>query len=411
MNLTDPVSKVPLIGPSYARRLEKLGILSVQDLLYHLPSRYDDFSHVSPIANVKEGETVTVQGKILDIKNIFTKRGFVLQRASVADNSGMIEVLWFNQRFLTSAIHKGDLVSLSGIIKNHHLEAPDYEVLKGLSFGKGESLIQTIHTGRLVPVYPETSGISSKWLRSRINFVLQNVSVTEFLPETDLMNEREAIVQVHFPDSLEKAAAARERLAFDELLVSQLEAMERKRELQKKTVGNKFEIARIRGDLKTFVDKLPFTLTKAQETAIDEIYKDLSRDTPMNRLLQGDVGSGKTVVAALAMLAAHLNGFQSTLMAPTEILANQHHQTLTILLKPLGIGVGIATGSTKDYSDYSVIVGTHALLSDKLNFKKLGLVVIDEQHRFGVEQRAKLTAKGINPHILTMTATPRFEPA
>lgn len=409
LTLESPVSSVGLVGPAYAKRLEKLAVQTVKDLLFHVPFRYDDFSKVSKTTDLHEGDTVTVQGKVLEIKNIFTRRGFILQKAIVQDDSGTVEALWFNQRFLTSAIHGGDLVSLSGKVKNHHLEAPDYEVVskKEDFFSKEVFLLKpTIHTGRLVPVYPETAGVSSKWLRSRIHAVLGQIAVTDFLPDSTMMAENEALQKIHFPDSLEQASMARQRLAFDELLISQLEAKMRRKQWQAKTVGNKFKIVEIRKKLGEFVKKLPFELTQAQKTAIDEIYKDLSRDTPMNRLLQGDVGSGKTVVAALAMLAAYLNGYQSVLMAPTEILANQHYATLAKLLKPLKIGVGIATGSTKNFSGYDVVVGTHALLSDKLNFEKLGLVVIDEQHRFGVEQRAKITAKGINPHVLTMTATP-----
>lgn len=403
LSLDTPVTKVPLIGPSYARKLEKLAIHTIKDLLYHIPFRYDDYSIVSKIKDLQEGETVTIQGKVLEIKNEYTRRGFVLQKAKVEDDTGIGDVLWFNQRFLPQAIHKGDTVNLSGKVRNRHLESPDYEVL-----ASQDQVLRSepIHTGRLVPIYPETAGISSKWLRSRINNILNQTEITEFLPETEMMGEKEAIAQVHFPDSLERASQAKKRLAFDELLISQLEAMERKRRLSKKTVGNKFKIIEVRKQLGEFVKRLPFTLTSAQKKAIDEIYKDLSQETPMNRLLQGDVGSGKTVVAALAMLAAYLNGYQSVLMAPTEILANQHYQTLTALLKPLKIGVGIATGAKKDYTGFDIVVGTHALLSDKLNFEKLGLVVIDEQHRFGVEQRATLTNKGLNPHVLTMTATP-----
>jgi len=396
--MSTSITKVPLVGPAYARRLEKLGIFTVKDLLHHIPSRYDDFSIISKANQLQDGETVTIQGEVLEMKNQFTRRGFVLQKAVIQDDTGTAEALWFNQRFLPQAIHKGDLISLSGKVKNHHLESPVYELMR-----QGTTLT-TVHTGRIIPIYPETAGISSKWLRSRINNVINQIEITEFLPETEMMVEKEAIQKVHFPDTLEQATRAHDRLAFDELLISQLEAMERKSSLQTKTVGNKFKIVEIREKLGMFVKKLPFELTNGQKKAIDEIYKDLARNTQMNRLLQGDVGSGKTVVAALAMLAAYLNGYQSVLMAPTEILANQHYDTLKRLLAPLDINVGLATGSTKNYLGNDVIVGTHALMN--INLKKLGLVVIDEQHRFGVEQRAALAAKGINPHVLTMTATP-----
>lgn len=388
--LTDPISKVPLIGPSYARKLEKLEIRIVRDLLYHVPARYDDFSVVSKIKDLQDGETVTIQGQILEIKNVFTRRGFVLTKAKIADDTGTLDVIWFNQRFLTSAIKKGDQVSLSGKIKGRQLESPDYEIMRG----------ETLHTGRLVPVYPETAGVSSKWLRSRIALVLKQVEIAEFLPETEMMDERQALEKVHFPDNLDQAARARDRLAFDELLFSHLESQKRRKDWQKKTVGHKFNIVGIANQLTKFVDKLPFTLTPAQKRVIGEIYKDLARDVPMNRLLQGDVGSGKTVVAALAMLAAKSNGFQAALMAPTEILANQHFATF----QKMGIEAGLATGANKKNLHRDIVIGTHALLNT--DFKNLGLVVIDESHRFGVEQRAALSAKGINPHVLTMTATP-----
>jgi ATP-dependent DNA helicase RecG len=396
IQLTDNVSKIPLIGPAYVRRLEKLEIITVRDLLYYLPFRYDDFSLVSKIADIQNGEAVTVSGTILEIKNIFTRGGFVLQQAKIDDGTGTLDVLWFNQRFLTRVIHKNDEISLSGRIelngKKLVLKSPVYEI--------GSK----IHTGRLVPVYSETVGISSKWLRSRLAWLLKNVQVEEYLDPKifDLMPLSTAIVQIHFPDNLENASAARKRLAFDELLWSHLQATVRKEELQKQCVGNRLEIVNIRNKLTKFVDKLPFELTKSQKKVIGEIYEDLGKNTPMNRLLQGDVGSGKTVVAAMAMLATNLNGFQAALMAPTEILANQHFLTL----KNLGFDVGLATATIKKYDQAKIIVGTHALLSKSLNFSKLGLVVIDEQHRFGVAQRAALIEKGTNPHVLTMTATP-----
>ncbi len=381
--IVDFKMKIPGVGPAFATRLEKLGIFTEKDFLYHIPSRYDDFSVVSKIANIQEGETVTVRGKILEIKNIFTRSSYVLQKAVIEDDTGKLPVVWFNQRFLTRVIFPGDPVSLSGKINKHQFESPQYEI--------GSS----IHTGRLVPVYPETEGISSKWFRSKIYFLLKNLNLKDYLPAGEFMELNEAIQKVHFPDSLEQARQAKRRLAFDELLMAQIEAKSRKVEWQKKTVGNKFKNLDVKLDL-------PFELTDSQKKVIKEIFFDLQKEVPMNRLLQGDVGSGKTIVAAFAMLAANLNGYQAAIMAPTELLANQHFETLS----KLGLTVGIATGSIKDYKNKDIIVGTHALFSSDINFKNLGLIVIDEQHRFGVEQRAALTAKGVNPHVLTMTATP-----
>lgn len=412
LTLNTPVAKVNLIGPASARRLEKLNIRTVRDLLYHLPSRYEDFSLITKINAAQAGETVTIQGRLISIKNAFTRGGFVLQRGIIKDDTGTIDILWFNQRFLPRMLHQNDHLSLSGKIKQsgHHLEleSPVYEIIPASG--------QTIHTGRLVPIYPETAGVSSKWLRSRIHFLLSQIQNGELvvsegldkkiLDEYALPTMIKALVDVHFPKSLDSANEARRRLAFEELLYSQLLAQKRRHAWAHKTVGHKFQIVGIRDKLTQFVDNLPFTLTGAQKSVINQIYKDLAGENPMNRLLQGDVGSGKTVVAALAMLASYLNNFQAVLMAPTDILAQQHFQTLTQLLSPLNIKVGIATGSHKDYKNLDIVVGTHALLSDRVAFNRLGLIVIDEQHRFGVEQRAKLSAKGINPHILTMTATP-----
>lgn len=388
ISLTTKIAKVPLIGPAFETRLEKLGIKTVKDLLWHIPFRYDDFSLLAKASSLQEGEIVTIQGKVLEIKNFITRTGFAIENAKVEDDTGIVQAVWFNQRFLTSAIHKGDMLNLSGKVKKGKLENPQYEVLFGTA----------IHTGRLVPIYPETQGISSKWLRSRINHVLQDVDIDDYLPDSE-MSLKVALNQIHFPDSLEQATKARDRLAFDELLFSGLESRARKADWQKKTVGREFKPI----ELTAFLSSLPFTLTPAQKRVADEILADLKKSTPMNRLLQGDVGSGKTVIAALAMLVAFRNGYQSVLMAPTEILVHQHFETLSKLLK---IPIGIATGSKKDYSNYDIVIGTHALITERVNFKKLGLIVIDEQHRFGVGQRAKLTAKGQNPHVLTMTATP-----
>ncbi len=412
LTLTSPVSRLPAVGPAFATHLARLGISSVRDLLYHVPNRYEDFRLIAKASSLQEGETVTLQGRVVEIKNVFTRSGFVLQTAKVADDTGTVDVLWFNQRFLTRIIKKGDFVSLSGVVKRAHhglaLESPDYEILR-----EGA---KPVHTARLVPIYPETQGISSKWLRARLVFLINAVKtnllpVPEFLDQDTLKTEnllglKDALLKLHYPSSLEDAEAAKNRLAFDELLVSTLEAKSRHAARKETKVTHPFVITPHRPALTTFVNNLPFKLTPAQKRVVSEIFKDLASDSPMNRLLQGDVGSGKTVVAALAMLATYLNGYQAVLMAPTEILAFQHFDTLKSLLSPLGIDVGIVTGSSKNFAGLDIIVGTHALLVDKLTFPKLGLIVIDESHRFGVAQRAKLTSKAATPHVLTMTATP-----
>lgn len=393
--MLDKVSKLPLIGPAFVSRLEKLEIKTIRDLLYHLPVRYDDFSKFKKIKEIEPGEVVTVQATVKEIKNIFTRGGFVLQKGIFFDDTGEIKATWFNQRFLVNSFHKGDKINLCGQVQKDGFKAPEFELVKDFC----------LHTGRLVPIYAETAGISSKWLRSRIYNALKIIKIDEtldenILKENNFLDLKTALFQIHFPDNLKIAKEAKKRLAFEELLWAQLEAATRKKDWEQNVVGNKFNI--YQKELDQFIKNLPFELTSSQKKVIEEIKSDLSSNIPMNRLLQGDVGSGKTVVAALAMYLAKLNGYQAVLMAPTEILANQHLATL----KKMGLDVGIATGSNKDNLNSDIVVGTHALLAEKINFKKLGLIVIDEQHRFGVEQRAMLSQKGKNPHILTMTATP-----
>lgn len=407
MNLSTPIEKLFMVGPTYARRLKKLGIETVEDLLYHFPFRYIDYSLVSPIRRVQPGETVTIKGEVLSIKNEYTSRGKKIQKGKIADQSGEIEAVWFNQPFLVKTIRLGESISLSGKAdwfgRKIVLVSPEYEIQKEQ---------KTIHTGRLVPVYHETYGVSSKWLRSRIAPVLKQAlpKIRDFLPsgikkKQGLISLSEALGQIHFPKSQKEAKIARDRLAFDELFLIQLAALRRKRRWQKKTLAYEFFIDQEK--ILGFLSQLPFALTQAQKRVVREILSDLKKDRPMNRLLEGDVGSGKTVVAAIAIYVAHLNGIQSALMAPTEILALQHYRTLEQLLKPLGVKTELLTGSKRGKaSKFDIIVGTHALIHKRASFSKLGLVVIDEQHRFGVEQRAKLIQKGKAPHILTMTATP-----
>jgi ATP-dependent DNA helicase RecG len=408
----------------YARRLEKLGIIKLEDFLFHIPFRYDDYSLVSKIGQVQAGETVTVRGTVEEIRNQYTRRWKTLQRAVVKDETGSINVLWFNQPFLTKAIKKGDLISLSGkagLERNKiELQSPDYEVV----FNN-----QTIHTGRLVPIYPETRGVSSKWLRRQIFKLLEEKNqIKEFLPqdlikENNLMDFSDAIEKIHFPKDLNEAQKARERLSFDELFELQLSALIRKKAWEKDSIKDPWES--FDEDIKELIGNLPFELTGAQQRATAEILKDLTSQKPMNRLLEGEVGSGKTVVGTISMYLAFLNGFQSAFMAPTEILANQHYATISKLLSPLGVKVQLFTSNTKskkikdlrlknkdhqssiiNHQSFDVAIGTHALIYAKVKFKKLGLVIVDEQQRFGVEQRTIIREKGKNAHLLTMTATP-----
>ncbi len=441
MDLQIPISKGNRSMKMYASRLEKLGILTFQDFLYHLPSRYEDFSIISKIAEIQPGETVTIQGQVLDMKSNYMRGARIktMQKAIVADGTGSIELTWFNQPFLTKSILTNSQISASGKAdmfgrnKTLSMQSPEYEILYN-------DAAKPIHTGRLIPVYPETQGVSSKWLRRQIyNILTQNMrQIQEYLPENllkryDFMSFPTALQEIHYPKNLESAQKARERLAFDELFLMQLKSNQRRAAWKEKQKGLPFEIEKFQTKIYECINSLPFKLTSAQQNALDNILNDLSLDKPMNRLLQGDVGSGKTIVAAMGMYAAYLNGYQSVIMAPTEILANQHYATISKLLEPLDVKVALVTGSKKpkgirnqesgireknkkdpdssfmipdSNGDYDILVGTHALLSDNVKLKNLGLVIIDEQQRFGVEQRGTIRKKGNNPHLLTMTATP-----
>jgi len=408
MDLKTPVAKLNFIGTAYEKRLKKLEIKTIYDLIYHFPFRYEDYSQFTLIAQSTLDQPVCLQGEILAIQNIYTKNRKHLTKAVVADSSGQIEVVWFNQPFLSKTLKAGYRVNLAGKTElfNHQkvLLSPEYEILKDK---------ETIHTGRIVPIYPETYGISSKWLRSRIAPLLKSaiLQIEDFLPQDilqkyELLALEKALCQIHFPENLTLAKKARERLAFDELFLLQLANLKRRLEWQSFKLKTPFLINQ--DDVLQFISSLPFNLTQAQKRCIKEILGDLEKPTPMNRLLEGDVGSGKTVVAACAVFIAFKNGFQSAVMAPTEILAEQHFNNLNQILGLLGMKIVLLTGSKKpkNKDPFDLVVGTHALISKKSSFENLSLVVIDEQHRFGVEQRALLSEKGNTPHVLTMTATP-----
>lgn len=418
MELTTKVSQASRSLKLYAKRLERLGIFTLGDFLYHIPSRYEDYSLVSSIGTVQEGEVVTVKGKVVEARNEYTRRFKTLQKVTVADETGSIDLTWFNQPYIIKSLTFNDILSVSGKVelfsRKLTMVSPMYEVLNDNA--------QPVHTGRIIPVYPETHGVSSKWLRRQIFQILEELTaqIEEYLPQElreqhQLLDLQTAIKQIHYPTTLEQAEKARARLGFDELFLLQLAAKQRKKQWQEQKKGHAFDLTVYQKKIDELLTSLPFILTSSQQEAVHDIFSDLQGNKPMNRLLQGDVGSGKTIVAAIAMYLAHLNGFQSALMAPTEILAQQHYETITKLLTPLGVEVGLLTGSkkiinkepkTENDKRIDILVGTHALVAGKVSFDKLGLVVIDEQQRFGVEQRGILREKGESPHILTMTATP-----
>lgn len=421
LDLKTPIENLQFVGPVYARRLEKLGIETTEDLLRHYPFRYEDFSLTVPIALAPFSEPVTLRAEIKEIKNIYTRWSKKLTRGVIADETGELPVVWFNQHFITKNLKKGDRVSLSGKIGEFGgkktLINPEYELVKA----EGGA----IHTGGLVPVYPETYGVSSKWLRAKIAPLLKTLlpQIGDYLSDKiredqKLLGLSDSLKEIHFPQNWHRQKKARERLAFDELFLSQIASGLRKKLWRGEKTLYKMSVSDFQPQISQFISSLPFELTGAQRRALHEILSDLNSQIPMNRLLEGDVGSGKTVVAAVAMYLTHLHGYRSVLMAPTEILAQQHYNTITNLLSPFGITVELITGRTclKKTTrriggqnlklTASVLIGTHALLGPKANFENVALVVIDEQHRFGVEQRTKLRNRGVSPHLLTMTATP-----
>lgn len=411
MKLNDSVSEVPLVGPSYVKKLAKLNIHTVGDLLYHLPSRYVDFTNTQQISNLKVGEQTTIEGQIVSMQSIRTKTGKVMQIAKISDGTATVEAIWMNMPYIVKMLPLGTIVSLSGKLsfwgKKKVFSFPQYEkVLSGKD---------TVHTGKLIPIYPETAQLSSKWLRSRVNSALSLIEpeelsdylIQEIREKLHLLPLDVSVEKIHKPEDQEDSVRARQRLAFDELLLLNVENNLEKIKWRKENLSLKMTI-----DQKTidkFYSKLPFALTPSQERTVAELITDMANDYPMNRLLEGDVGSGKTVIAAAGSFIAYKNGYKTVLMAPTQILANQHYETLSKLLKPLGMEVDLVIGGSKIMaSDADVVVGTHALLHRDV-FDNVGFVVVDEQHRFGVKQRAKLAEhsnNGVHPHVLTMTATP-----
>lgn len=413
VNLGTSLQTIPGIGPTFGQRLAKLELERVEDLIYHFPFRYDDFSKISKVSQLTTEEIVTLRGQIWSIQNTYTKFRKVLTKAILNDGTGSVEITWFNQPWITKSLAVSDHIQISGKIERFKdkisLTAPEWEKVPG-----GDPNFVGKHTGRLVPIYPETYGLTSKWLRNKITEILPRVvdQVEDPLPEEireGMFPLWEALEQIHYPDSLDKMQQAAHRLAFDELFFIQLATQKKRLEWKSKPTTTPWKIDSLKLD--NFMEKLPFALTRAQKRVVGEIQEDLKGTSPMNRLVQGDVGSGKTIIATIIAYLGHLNNYQTLLMAPTEILAFQHYKTLSTLLEPHGITVGIYTGSRKETvanakEAPNVVVGTHALLSEKLNLDRVGLVIIDEQQRFGVEQRSILRSKGTTPHFLTMTATP-----
>ena len=402
LQLTDPVNIIPFVGPSFEKKLKKLEIITVSDLLHHIPNRYLDFSKFTKIKNIKIDEVVSIFGTMTFIKNQPTKSGKLMQLGTLEDETGTINMVWFNQFYLAKMLFPGTKLIISGKASwfNRKLAffSPQYEKI----LPAGRQGINTVHTGKIIGVYSQTSGITNKWLKARIKYALDRIKIEEFLNnKLGLLNFEDAIKKIHFPKTFKEAEKAKERLAFNEFYNLLITAKERKRKLLKKR-GVALIVDQL--TVNNFIDSLPFKLTDSQNKVTKEILSDLEKNISMNRLLQGDVGSGKTVVATVGAFATFLNGYQTIFLAPTQILANQHYQTLNSLFKNYKIRISLITGSSikKDEGISDIIIGTHALLNRK--FEKIGLLIIDEQHKFGVKQINFLQKK--NPHTLTMTATP-----
>jgi len=429
-DLARPIQYAKGVGPRRAALLAKLGINTVKDALYYIPYRYEDRGNFKDIARVTYGAYETVSGLVVDAQVVTTRRRRMkVFELAVRDKSGVITGVWFNQPFLQKSFTTGQRVILSGVPKPDGfrgyraiIENPEYEVIE-------EDGDETVHTGRVVPIYRATAGISVRHIRSIMKGLVDSYAdcLADFLPEGFLDKYRipplaEAVKEVHFPEKekdisvlLAKATRAHKRLIFDEFLLLQLglALIKRGRTVKARGVSLKGD-----GGLSLrYLSNLPFTLTQAQKGVLAEIKADMDRDIPMNRLLQGDVGCGKTVVAIASILQAAEAGFQSALMAPTEILAEQHYINVKGPLEALGLRVTLLTSSLKKKAKEEAVmdiaegrttlaVGTHSLIQEGVAFKRLGLAVIDEQHRFGVAQRAVMKDKGNNPHVLVMTATP-----
>lgn len=414
MDLNTSLSQLTGIGPGLLYKLSRLNLNTALDLIYHFPFRYDDFSQSTTVKDAQIGQAVTLQGEIWSIKNIFTRTRKVITQAIFNDGTSPIELTWFHQSWLTKQIQTGDRLQVSGKLTKYKnklsIVMPKWEKmsvhLPSVNTNHPEG---GIHTGRLVPVYPETEGLTSKWVRTKIDQLLPQVKnkLEDPLPDFikgKMLSLEEAVKKIHYPDSWEDVEKSRERLGFDELFYVSLATQKVRMQWRQKPIVTPLEINQ--KTLKEFIEKLPFKLTSDQKKVVKQIIEDLKKDKAMNRLIQGEVGSGKTVVATIIIYLIYLNKLKTLFMAPTEILAFQHFETINSLLAPWGIKVGIYTGSKKNAKDADVIIGTHALLSEKLLTPDIGLVIIDEQQRFGVEQRSFLRNRSKLPHFLTMTATP-----
>ena len=405
------------VGPKRAELLERLGIKTVQDMLYYLPRRYEDRSKFTSIKDVKVGEYQLIKGRVLKTSTYITKGRARIFQMSLGDATGVIYCVWFNQPFLKDTFKINQDVTVYGKVERYkrlQINHPDYEITKDDS--------TSFHMGRIVPVYSLTQDVSQRYLR-----FLTNEAIRDFIPKVKetlhsnliarkrLVDLKFAIRNIHFPESFSNLEKAYRRLVFEEFFILQLALAIKRKNIKTNTPGIRHQLNS--NLLESFKKLFAFELTKSQFKAINEIQIDMANEKPMNRLLEGDVGSGKTVVAAYAALLTVKNGYQAAFMAPTEILARQHYITLSELFMPLGINVRLLVSGLErskkqeikeeiNKGEVDIVIGTHAIIWEDVNFNKLGLVVIDEQHKFGVTQRQLLRNKSLNPDVLVMTATP-----
>lgn len=416
MTLESNITEVRGVGDELAKLLKKLGITTVAELIDYLPRRYDDYSHVEPISRIKPG-VVTVEAVIKQAKGRYMRRGMHITEAIGSDDTGSVRLIWFNQPYRETSLKKGASYYISGDfqLRRQHLSImnPSVELVSDFP----------VNTARIIPIYRETKGLKSAQIRKLIRETLPHIrSLAETLPawvirKQSLEPRSHAYEMMHFPDDAEALEKAKRRLGFEEVFRLSLASLLNKHELlQEKALAIPFE----ENLAKEFVSHLPFRLTDDQRRTTWQIYLDMQKTQPMNRLVNGDVGSGKTVVATMAAVMAMKEGFQVALMAPTELLARQHAGTIHELLTPLGLEhrLSLLIGSLGPKQkktaheriksgDAQFLVGTHALIQEKVDMHKLGLIIIDEQHRFGVEQRRTLQKKaGHMPHVLSLTATP-----
>ena len=414
MNLDSDLSNIKGVGLKTVEKLAAAGFDTVEKFINFLPRTYEDFSEITPVAKLQPGK-VTIKAHAEKVSTRRLRYRMAITEATLRDDSGAVRAVWFNQHYRQSQLESGEEFYISGIFEftrgRYQLTNPSVETVKDLP----------VQTGRVLPVYPSRKGLKPSLTRSILDklrpiiTMLPETLPSEIVAEQKLLTRADAVIGMHFPKSAIQADAAHERLAFEELfellLASRLNKVE-----NSKLQGYKIKFDQPK--IKEFVASLPFTMTNAQKRALWDILCDFKKLSPMNRMLQGDVGSGKTVVAGAAAYQASVDGYQAAIMAPTEILATQHAETLNKLLADFGVKVVLLTGSVKSKArvelyekiadgQVDVVVGTHALFQKDVKFKKLGFAVIDEQHRFGVKQRQQLLAKSEKmPHLLSMTATP-----